>query len=161
MRKTRILLVLLAAVLITAAAPAAAGTRGGYATGTFTITSWNETTEHEIPGGARLIHLTATDTFSGDITGAAVAEEEHLVRTDGTRGFAGMIVVTGRIGRREGSFVVRTTGTFDGNTARSDWVVVPHSGTGGLAGLRGVGTDRVSTADGWTVRYTLTYWFDR
>ncbi|SFP99342.1 Protein of unknown function [Amycolatopsis arida] len=153
-------LLLLTALPFAGVAPAGAAAPGGRLTGVFTITSWNESTHHELPGGARLIHLTATDTFAGGITGEAWAEEEHLIRADGTRDFAGMIVVTGRVGTRAGGFVIRTTGTFDGHTARSDWRVVPDSGTGGLRGLRGVGGDRVTAADGSHVRYTLTYWFD-
>lgn len=148
-------------LLVTALFTAPAGatgeaTAGGYATGTFEFTSWVETELTALPEGGKLIHLAATENFHGDITGTASAEEEHFVRADGTREFAGIIVVKGKLAGRQGGIIVRTTGTFDGKVARSDWRVV--SASGGLRGLRGIGTD---TAGGTTTTYTLAYWFGR
>jgi hypothetical protein len=58
-----------------------------------------------------------------------------------------------------GTFVIRTTGTFDGSAARSDWQIVPGSGTGGLRGILGSGTDVAEVAEAPHVRYTLRYRF--
>jgi hypothetical protein len=48
--------------------------------------------------------------------------------------------MVGQIGSRSGSFVLRADGTFEGGEARSAWQVVDGTGTGELAGLRGIGT---------------------
>src|ERR1700687_5710142 len=41
---------------------------------------------------------------------------------------------------RSGSFVLETSGSFDGTTARATWSIILGSGTNGLSGLRGSGT---------------------
>ena len=129
------------------------------ANGTFEITTWVETDVAVLPDGAKVIHLAATNDFTGDLVGAAQAEEEHFIRPDGTRDFAGLIVVTGTLAGRTGSFVIRTTGTFDATAARSDWRIVPDSGTGGLRDIRGSGTDVALVAEAPHVRYTVRYRF--
>lgn len=152
-----------AAIVMTipAAVDATPGRPTGHVHGKFEIKTWVETPRLEVPGGGRVIELSATDEFTGGITGHASAAEEHYIRPDGTRDFAGMIVVTGRLGGRSGSFVIRTVGTFDGNTARSRWTVVPGSATGELRGLRGTGTDMTTVADAPFVTYTLDYYLDK
>ncbi len=125
------------------------------ASGTFEIRTWVETDVAALPDGAKVIHLAATNDFTGDLVGTAQAEEEHYLRPDGTRDFAGVIIVTGTLAGRTGTFVIRTTGTFDGTAARSDWQIVPDSGTGGLRGIRGSGTDVAVVAEAPHVRYTL------
>jgi hypothetical protein len=155
----RLTLVLVALLLTSCVAHAeSSGDKAAYASGTFEITTWVETEVAALPDGAKVIHLAATDDFTGDLVGTAQAEEEHFVRADGTRDFAGLIIVTGTLAGRAGTFVIRTTGTFDGDAARSDWQVVPGSGTGGLRGIRGSGTD-VAMVGSPKVRYTLRYWF--
>lgn len=133
--------------------------RARYADGTFEIRTWEETAVAALPDGAKVVHLAATSDFTGDLVGTAQAEEEHYIRADGTRDFAGVIVVTGTLAGRTGTVVIRTTGTFDGTAARSDWQVVPDSGTGELRGLRGSGTDVAAVAEALHVRYTLRYRF--
>ena len=143
------------------------------ASGTFEIRTWVETDVAALPDGGKVIHLAATNDFTGDLVGTAQAEEEHYLRPDGTRDFAGLIIVTGTLaGRtgtyagnmsthagRAGTFVIRTTGTFDGTAARSDWQIVPDSGTDGLRGIRGSGTDVAVVAEAPHVRYTLRFRF--
>ena len=54
--------------------------------------------------------------------------------------FTGLERVVGKIGDRSGSFVLRTEGVYDGKEAKTEWSVVPDSGTEGLAGLKGKGS---------------------
>lgn len=129
------------------------------ASGTFEIRTWVETDVAALPDCAKVIHLAATNDVTGDLVGTARAEEEHYLRPDGTRDFAGVIIVTGTLAGRTGTFVIRTTGTFDGTAARSDWRIVPDSGTGGLRGIRGSGTDVAVVAEAPHVRYTLRHRF--
>jgi len=60
--------------------------------------------------------------------------------SDGTASYVGLMRVVGRIGERSGSFVLRGGGSYDGARARIDLTVVPGSGTGELAGIRGTAT---------------------
>jgi uncharacterized protein DUF3224 len=47
--------------------------------------------------------------------------------------------VRGSLGGRKGSFLLQDAGTLVGKTVSGAWFVVPGSGTGELAGLRGEG----------------------
>ena len=59
---------------------------------------------------------------------------------------------------REGTFALQDTGTVDGSIVSGGWFVVPGSGTGQLAGLRGDGGFRASLGEGAEVH--LDYWFE-
>jgi hypothetical protein len=45
----------------------------------------------------------------------------------------------GNVGGRSGSFVLHHSGTYANDVAKADYTVVPGSGTGALATLRGQG----------------------
>jgi hypothetical protein len=109
------------------------------ASGRFKIEAWDEKPYVESEDGSKLTRASVTQSFSGDIEGEGSVEWLLCYRADHTADFVGMQRVTGRIGKRTGSVVLRTIGTFDGTEARGDWVVVPGSGTEGLSGLRGRG----------------------
>jgi hypothetical protein len=74
-------------------------------------------------------------------------------REDGSADFLGFQRVAGQIAGRRGSFVLQAIGNFEGGAARTALSVVPGSGTGDLAGLRGTGTAVAPT--GTTGTYTL------
>ncbi len=61
-------------------------------------------------------------------------------REDGTASFTGYQHTTGRLGGKQGGFVLRADGTFSDGQARTYWEVVDGSATGELTGLRGSGT---------------------
>lgn len=71
---------------------------------------------------------------------AAKAKFTALVREDGSSSFTGLYVVRGRIGRRQGSFVLQATGSSgtDG-TSRGGCSVIEGSATEDLLGLQGAG----------------------
>jgi hypothetical protein len=60
-------------------------------------------------------------------------------RDDGTADFVGYQRLEGRIGDKEGTFVLQGLGQFDGAEARTRFEVVPGNSTGELTGLRGSG----------------------
>ena len=109
------------------------------ATGSFEVRTWEEKPWAEMEGGRKLTRASVTQTFSGDIAGEGSVEWLMCYRTDGTADFVGFQRIDGRIGDRAGTFVLQTTGTFDGQMAMGTWHVVPGSATGALAGLRGEG----------------------
>lgn len=128
------------------------------ATGAFEVTSWQEDTYEERGDGAKLSRASVTQRFEGDITGEGAAEWLMAYRPDGTAHFVGLHRVDGQIGDRRGSFVLETTGGFDGRTATWRAEVVPGSATDGLQGLEGQGS--FSAPLGNRATFELEYGFD-
>lgn len=107
-------------------------------TGTYEIKSWDEKPFSEVEDGSKLSRASVTTAFHGDIEGEGTLEY-LLVYLEDSCPYIGIERVVGRIGDREGSFVLRHEGVFAGTTASSSWSVVPGAGTGDLRGLRGSG----------------------
>jgi hypothetical protein len=126
-----------------------------HAQGKFDIASWDEEPYVEIDEARKLTRATVTERFSGDVEGDGSVQWLMFYRTDGTADFVGMQHVEGTLGGRKGSFVLETTGTFDGTKAAADWTVVPGSGTGELEGVQGTG--RMEAPMGSTASYELSY----
>ncbi|MFN2484804.1 MAG: DUF3224 domain-containing protein [Candidatus Limnocylindria bacterium] len=108
--------------------------------GQFELASWNEETYEDLDGGGKLTRASVTQTFSGDVTGDGAVEWLMAYRADGTAHFVGLQRVRGAIGGRTGSFVLETSGDFDGKLATWTCSVIEGSGTGELEGLRGRGS---------------------
>ena len=108
--------------------------------------------------GPDLIEIHVTEQFSGDIEGEGVVRFLQAMRADGTATFVGIERVRGRIGDRAGTFLLQDSGTADSRTVEGSWFVVPGSGTGELAGLRGEGGFVAEI--GKSAAVTLDYWFD-
>jgi hypothetical protein len=96
---------------------------------TFEITGW-EQDEYDAPGdGPPLTRGTVRKTFAGGIEGESVAE----LLTCGELAYMANERVSGSLDGRAGTFVLQH-GAWEGG----QWgFVVPGSGTGELAGLRG------------------------
>jgi hypothetical protein len=123
------------------------------ATGTFTVTDWNESTYEELEGGAKLTKAHVTFGFDGDLAGQGGWEAVMCYRADGTAAFTGFQRTVGKLGGREGSFVLRADGTFEGGEARSNWRVVDGSATGELRGLSGAGSAITTGGSGGTFSF--------
>ena len=93
--------------------------------------------------------------FSGGIEAETIADSVMTYRDDGTADFVGFQRVKGRVGQREGSFVIRSIGTYDGTEARSQLEVVAGSGRGDLVGLRGSGESSARQGATGTYRFSL------
>jgi uncharacterized protein DUF3224 len=106
--------------------------------------------------GPALSVIEKESVFTGGIEGQAVIRYTAVTLNDGTRRFSGVVSVAGRLGDREGSFVMEDHGTGSTRQTEAVWRVVPGSATGDLAGLTGDGgwqweTGRKDEA------YTLSY----
>lgn len=108
--------------------------------------------------GPVLTRIHVEETFSGDIDGTGVVEFLQSAQPDGTASFVGIERVTGTLGGRAGTFLFQDAGTVADNIVSGEWFVIPGSGTGGLAGLRGEGGFRANLGEGAQV--WLNYWFD-
>ena len=114
---------------------------------------------YETPAdGPSLTRIHVEEAFSGDIEGDGVVEFLQAARADGSASFVGIERVTGAVAGRTGSFLLQDSGTVTGSVVAGDWFVVPGSGTGELAGLRGEGGFRANLGEGAQVH--LDYWFE-
>jgi hypothetical protein len=109
------------------------------AEGTFTVQAWDENTYEELDGKTKLTRAAMVFGYTGDFEGTGKSETLMFYREDGTAAYAGLERLTGRIGGRSGSFVLRAVGAFEGGEARTTWQVVDGSGSAELRGLRGTG----------------------
>lgn len=110
------------------------------AAGSFDVQAWDEKPYDELEGGLKLTKATVKQRFSGDIEGDGSVEWLMFYREDGTATFVGLQRFIGSVHGRSGSFVLETSGEYDGNEARAAWSVIGGSGTEELRGLRGKGT---------------------
>lgn len=104
---------------------------------TFRITAWDEDTYEDLEGPARLTRATAAQTFTGDIQGDGSVTWLMAYGAEDNATYVGLQRFTGRVGDRQGSVVLTTSGIFDGAMAKGTWTVV--KGFGDLAGLTGTG----------------------
>ncbi len=109
------------------------------ATGTFSVSGWDESSYQDIEGGGKLTKAHVTFGFDGGLVGEGDWEALMCYRADGTAAFTGYQRTTGSLAGRKGSFVLRADGTFEGGEARTSWHVVEGAATGELASLRGTG----------------------
>ena len=73
----------------------------------FSITGWDEAPYDEEEASSKLTRATISKSFSGDLEGEAKTEYLMMHRADGTATFVGLERITGKIGERSGSFVMR------------------------------------------------------
>ncbi|MGE0554309.1 MAG: DUF3224 domain-containing protein [Gemmatimonadales bacterium] len=77
-------------------------------------------------------------TFAGDLTGSGVGQMiSALGGVEGSAGYVAMELVTGTLDGRRGSFILQHSSTMARGAPTQSITVVPDSGTGELAGLRG------------------------
>jgi uncharacterized protein DUF3224 len=129
-----------------------------HGTGLIQVKTYVPAPYDERDDGPKLVRISVTEAFSGDVEGDGSVEFLQAVRSDGSASFVGIERVVGRIGSRSGSFLLQDAGTLTGKTVSGTWFVVPGSGTGQLTGLRGEGG---FTAElGQHAQITLGYWFE-
>jgi Protein of unknown function (DUF3224) len=110
------------------------------ATGTFKIDNWDENEILQTESGSKITNAKVSRSFDGDLEGEGSVEWLMGYSEDGTATFVGLERVVGRIGDKTGTFVLQHVGTFDGQVSKAQLTVVPGSGTGDFAGLRGEGS---------------------
>jgi hypothetical protein len=125
------------------------------AKGTFEIQDWDEKTYQQLDGGGKLTEAKVTQKFTGDIQGEGKVIWLMAYPDPKTATFVGIQRVVGSIGGKKGSFLIQTTGTFDGKTARGDWRLIDASGTDELAGISGEGS--FGAPHGSTAEYQIDY----
>lgn len=102
------------------------------------------------------IHL--NETFSGDIDGESAVRALEVRRSDQFTSLVSMQRFVGKLGGRQGTFVLQGSETVANGKIKATWFVVSGSGTGELSGLRGEGGFEGDFGKG--SHGTLDYWFE-
>lgn len=123
----------------------------------FQITGWDEKTYQDIEGGAKLSNAKVTQSYSGAIEGTSSIEYLMAYSVHGTATFVGLERVSGTVDGKAGTFVLQHTGAFSEGKARSTWSIVPGSGTGALASLRGKGSYIAGHGEPAQVSFTYSF----
>jgi hypothetical protein len=123
-----------------------------------TVHKYEPSAYDEPADGPALTRIHVQESFSGDIVGEGVVEFLQAGRADGSASFVGIERVRGRLAGREGTFLLQDQGTVADAIVSGAWFVVPGSGTGQLAGLRGEGGFRANLGEGAQIH--LDYWFE-
>ena len=129
-----------------------------HANAVITVRKYEPSAYDEQAEDPALTRIHVEESFSGDISGNGLAEFLQAARADGSASFVGIERVTGAVAGREGTFLLQDAGTVQDNIVSGDWFVIPGSGTGKLAGLRGTGGFRANLGEGAQVH--LDYWFE-
>jgi len=129
------------------------------ATAAIAVSAWSPEPFDQSAQGPSLVRIHVEETFSGDLAGTGVATMLQVLRADRSASFCAVERVTGTLHGRSGTFVLQDTGTLgaDGRVSGT-WFVVPGSGTGELAGLRGEGG--FEAVLGQHANAHLDHWFE-
>jgi len=105
-----------------------------------------------------LVEVRLSETFVGDIEGESPVRALQILRDDKSASLVSVQRFRGKLGGRQGTFVLQGSEIVENGKIKARWFVVPGSGTGELSGLRGEGGfegDFGKGSDG-----TPDYWFE-
>ena len=105
-----------------------------------------------------LVEVRLIETFAGDIEGESPVRALQVLRDDKSACLVSMQRFRGRLGGRQGTFVLQGSEIVENGKIKATWSVVPGSGTGGLSGLRGEGGFEGEFGRGSDG--ALDYWFE-
>lgn len=105
-----------------------------------------------------LMEIRINETFTGDIDGESLVRALQVLRDNHSASLVSVQRFRGKLGGRQGTFVLQGQEVVENGKIKATWFVVPRSGTNDLSGLRGEGGfegDFGKGSDG-----TLDYWFE-
>jgi hypothetical protein len=105
-----------------------------------------------------LMEIRLSETFTGDIDGESTVRALQVLRDDQSASLVSLQRFRGKLGGREGTFVLQGSEIVENGKIKATWFVVPGSGTGDLSGLRGEGGFEGHFGKGSDG--TLDYWFE-
>lgn len=89
--------------------------------------------------GPALMEVHLSETFVGDIEGYSPVRALQILRDDKSASLVSMQRFHGKLGGRQGTFVLQGSEIVENGNITARWFVVPGSGTDELSGLRGEG----------------------
>ena len=110
------------------------------------------------PWGPALIEIHLSETFTGDIDGESPVRALQVLGDDKAGSVVSVQRFHGKLGGRQGTFVLQGSENVKSGRIKATWFVVPGSGTDDLTGLRGEGGFEGDFGKG--SRGTLDYWFE-
>jgi hypothetical protein len=122
------------------------------------IVRHSEAEPYDQTAGPALKELRLDETFSGDINGESPVRALQVLRDDKSASLVSLQRFRGKLGEREGSFVLQGSEVVENGKIKAAWFVVPGTGTGELSGLRGEGGFEGEFGKGSVG--TLDYWFE-
>jgi hypothetical protein len=105
-----------------------------------------------------LLEINLIERFAGDIEGESTVRALQVQGNPQSASLVSMQRFRGRLGAREGTFVLQGSESVEDGKIHATWFVVPGSGTDGLSGLRGKGGFKGDFGKG--SEGTLDYWFE-
>jgi len=105
-----------------------------------------------------LMEIRLSETFTGDIDGESTVRALQVLRHDQSATLVSMQRFRGKLGGRQGTFVLQGSEIVENGKIKATWFVVPGSGTGELSGVRGEGGFEGNFGKGSDG--TLDYWFE-
>jgi len=118
----------------------------------------SEAKPYDQTAGPSLVEIRLTETFSGDIDGESPVRALQVLRNDKSACLVSMQRFRGKLGGRQGTFVLQGSEIVENGKIEATWFVVPGSGTGELSGLRGEGGFEGQFGKG--SNGALDYWFE-
>lgn len=113
--------------------------------------------ELEIGGGLRIGHMRFDKRFHGPLSATSVVHMlAAMAPVPGSGAYVAIERIEGTLDGRQGSFLTQHNGVMERGTPSLQLTVVPDTGTGDLAGLRGrIAIDIVDGKHFYTFDYTL------
>jgi len=105
-----------------------------------------------------LVEIQLSETFTGDMEGESTVRALQVLRDDRSASMVSVQRFCGKLGGRQGTFVLQGSEIVENGKIAASWFVVPKSGTGELSGLRGEGG--FEGHFGKASEGTLDYWFE-
>lgn len=118
----------------------------------------SEAKPYDETAGPALTEIHISETFSGDLDGESMVRALQVRGHDKSASMVSIQRFQGNLSGRRGTFVLQGVETIDNGRIKAKWFVVPGSGTGELAGLRGQGGFEGEFGKG--SEGTLDYWFE-
>ena len=118
----------------------------------------SEAKPYDQTGTPKLVEVRLIETFTGDIDGESPVRALEVLRDDKSATLVSVQRFRGKLGGRQGTFVLQGSEVVENGKIKTKWFVVPGSGTGDLSGLRGEGGFEGHFGKGSDG--TLDYWFE-
>lgn len=118
----------------------------------------SESKPYDQTASPALMEIRLSETFTGDIEGESPVRALQVLRDDHSAILLSVQRFSGKLGGRQGTFVLQGKKTVENGKIRATWFVVPGSGTGELSGLLGEGGFKGDFGKG--SEGTLDYWYE-
>jgi Protein of unknown function (DUF3224) len=118
----------------------------------------SEAKPYDETASPKLMEIHLTETFTGDIEGESPVRALQILRDDQSASLVSLQRFSGKLGGRQGTFVLQGQEIVESGKIKATWFVVSGSGTGDLSGLRGEGGFEGEFGKGSDG--TLDYWFE-